>query len=82
MVSGNMPIYEYGCSGCCLKFELLRPMAEADGVECPRCHGPAKRLLSRFASFSRSAEGVTAPNTGSGHSCGSCSSGSCGSCGL
>ncbi|MBU2009543.1 MAG: zinc ribbon domain-containing protein [Chloroflexi bacterium] len=76
-----MPVYEYGCSGCSLKFESLRPMAEADGVECPRCHRRAKRLLSRFASFSRSAEGVSAPISGTAPSCGSCSSSSCGTCG-
>ena len=45
-----MPVYEYICSGCKLKFELLRPINQAsEKVVCPRCHSPAKWLPSVFS---------------------------------
>ena len=75
-----MPIYEYLCSSCKQKFELLRGISEAnEGALCPSCHKSAKRVLSRFSSLSKDASGVTAPIGGS--SCSSCGSSSCGSCG-
>jgi putative FmdB family regulatory protein len=45
-----MPIYEYRCQECGEKFEkLVRSSAQADEVECPRCHQVhVKRLLSLF----------------------------------
>ena len=34
-----MPLYEYVCTDCESKFELLRPFSRADEVaECPHCH--------------------------------------------
>ncbi|MBM3135862.1 MAG: zinc ribbon domain-containing protein [Chloroflexi bacterium] len=45
-----MPIYEYRCQACGEEFEkLVRSSAEADQVECPRCHQVrVKRRLSLF----------------------------------
>ena len=77
-----MPIYEYVCPDCELKFERLRPLARAgEGAECPRCHKPAERVLSTFASFTRDASGLTT-SLGGGSSCDSCGASSCDSCGL
>ena len=76
-----MPIYEYVCSGCHQKFELLRSLSQVDEeVFCPDCHGKAERVLSSFCSRTKSESGFTAPIGGS--SCSSCGAGSCTSCGL
>ena len=45
-----MARYEYRCTTCDERFEVWRPMSEADAAtECSAGH-PAKRLLSVFAS--------------------------------
>ncbi len=78
-----MPIYEYICCSCGLKFELLRPFSKAnEEVSCPHCHGGAERRLSIFASFTKSGTGESTPIAGSGPSCAGCSSSSCSTCGL
>jgi len=77
----KMPIYEYICPGCDLKFELLRRLSQADdGAPCPRCQNTAKRILSTFCSFSKDESGLTSSIGGS--SCASCGAASCNSCGL
>ncbi len=76
-----MPIYEYFCSDCKSKFELLRPMSRAnEAVSCPRCQQSAERILSIFASFSRDESGLTSPIGGS--SCAGCSAASCDTCSI
>ena len=78
-----MPIYEYVCSGCGLKFELLRPLSQAnEGASCPHCRKSAERVFSAFACFSKSESGLTSPIAGMGSSCDSCSAASCDSCNL
>ena len=50
-----MPIFEYECSGCRERFELLVSGAEESGRACPRCGGTRlRRLLSSFAVMGRS----------------------------
>jgi putative FmdB family regulatory protein len=75
-----MPLYEYQCSDCEMKFDALRAMSKADApIACPRC-GSQKtgRMISLFAAIG--SEGVIA---GAGSSCGSCTpSASCATCGL
>lgn len=47
-----MPLYEYYCSDCRSKFELLVSFeaSGADGIVCTRCHGEhVRKLLSVFA---------------------------------
>ena len=44
-----MPIYEYECEKCSLRFELRRRFSEDGGAECPECHGEARRLFSPVA---------------------------------
>jgi putative FmdB family regulatory protein len=76
-----MPIYEYVCSDCKQKFELLKPMSQAGkGASCPKCGGKAQRVLSRFCSH---AEGdLDFVGSGGGSACSSCSADSCSSCSL
>lgn len=75
-----MPIYEYVCPACELKFELIRPASQSGaGASCPRCRKTANRVLSAFSSFSKNESGVSAPVGGS--SCGGCSATSCSTCG-
>jgi len=76
-----MPIYEYICSDCKQKFELLKSMSQAgEGVSCPKCGGKAGRVLSRFCSHAD--ESLDFVDSGGGSSCGSCSADSCSSCSL
>ncbi len=76
-----MPIYEYICSSCKHKFELMRRVSQCnEPVTCPKCNKPAERKLSTFACYSTSA-GLTAP-VGGGPSCGGCGSSSCSTCGM
>ncbi|HEY55431.1 MAG TPA: zinc ribbon domain-containing protein [Dehalococcoidia bacterium] len=73
-----MPIYEYVCSNCKLKFELLKAMSQSDeGATCPSCGRSAKRVLSLF---SKSSDG--SPSSSGGNSCSTCASDSCSSCSL
>jgi putative FmdB family regulatory protein len=46
-----VPLYEYSCSGCDARFEVMQRLgADGDGVLCPHCGvGEPKRLLSTFA---------------------------------
>ena len=77
-----MPIYEYICSDCGLKFELLRALSQSnEEASCPNCHNSAERILSPVASFSKDEGGLTTPIAGSS-SCSSCGASSCDTCGL
>ena len=76
-----MPLYEYYCSECKSKFELLVSHKYADDIVCAKCHSEkVRRLLSIFATahsegeYSDSAYDETASSMGS---CG-CGGGSCG----
>lgn len=76
-----MPIYEYVCSECKFKFELMRPLSQSTkAASCPKCHQKAERALSTFAAF-------TKDETGESHAftdkwCASCGQTSCGTCPL
>jgi putative FmdB family regulatory protein len=76
-----MPIYEYVCSACNSRFDLLRPMSQADQpARCPNCQGTeSRRAPSRCAAISKGSDGSSAPIAGSS-GCGSCAGGSCASC--
>jgi len=77
-----MPIYEYICPACNCKFDLLRSVSKAnESASCPKCKGTAKRVFSRFASFSKGDGGESTHIAGTGSSCTGCSSTSCSSCG-
>lgn len=73
-----MPLYEYYCSQCDARFELLRPMSRRDEpATCPAGHRGGERVLSLFAAFS-SGEGGQMASLGGG--CGSCAGGHCAGC--
>ena len=75
-----MPIYEYFCPNCNLKFELLRSLSQpSQNALCPHCHNDAERVFSSFASPSNHAEEVSAPIVGSSP-CSTCSAMSCAAC--
>ncbi len=75
-----MPLYEYYCSNCKSKFELLVSHQHADDVVCVRCHGEqVRRLLSIFALAGKAHEdnGYEDIEASTGDDCG-CGGGSCG----
>ncbi len=41
-----MPIYEYECSQCKEVFEIFHKIDEECKAACPKCLGPAKKLIS------------------------------------
>jgi putative FmdB family regulatory protein len=68
-----MPLYEYYCSACASKFELLRPMRDGDlPATCPSGHKGGARTLSMVAPLSKAAPSAAydAPATGGGCGCG------------
>lgn len=46
-----MPLYEYRCSSCGNRFELLRRMGQGpEGLKCPACgEGAVEKEYSTFA---------------------------------
>ena len=75
-----MPIYEYFCPQCNLKFELLRPLDQSNvTASCPRCHNEANRMVSCFTSASKGTEEVSPPIGGSSP-CSTCSALTCAAC--
>jgi len=41
-----MPVYEYECEKCELKFEQRQSMNDARASECPECKGSVRLLVS------------------------------------
>ena len=41
-----MPLYEYECSSCGRRFEVIQKFADEPVKTCPHCGGPVNRLLS------------------------------------
>ena len=73
-----MPLYEYYCSDCRSKFELLVSHQHADDIVCMKCHSEkVRRLLSVFASPHSSSDDSSYEEMASSMgSCG-CGGGSC-----
>ncbi len=62
-----MPLYEYECFVCGHRFEKIRRVADASTVNCSRCEGKVRRLLSAPAlQFKGSGWYVTDYGKGSG----------------
>jgi len=76
-----MPLYEYICDDCQMRFEALRAFSRADDLlPCPRCQSKrTKRAISRFAAFTKTGGETTGRPLG-GNPCAACSSGSCATC--
>ena len=51
-----MPIYEYTCKSCGVKFECLQKISEPPIAPCPECGDTADRLISQ-TSFALKGEG-------------------------
>jgi putative FmdB family regulatory protein len=69
-----MPIYEFRCQRCDERFELRRPMRDADApAACPSGHSDVVRLLPVFATIGTA--GAPASLCGEG---GGCCGGTCG----
>ncbi|MDY6917683.1 MAG: zinc ribbon domain-containing protein [Chloroflexota bacterium] len=78
-----MPIYEYVCPKCDLRFELRRSFSEADEATlCPSCNSAARKLLSKFCATSKGSDGDLSSIAGMGSSCGTCSATDCSTCNL
>ncbi len=71
-----MPIYEFLCEKCGLKFEKIQ--CKSDKVPCcERCGAQARRLVS-ICGFTSAGGGKSSAKIGG--SCSGCSSHNCGSC--
>ena len=78
-----MALYEYKCTNCEERFDLMRSMSEADeSTRCPECGGTeAYRLISSFAAITPGASALGAsPSTGARMvgGAGGCCGGGCG----
>jgi len=63
-----MPLYEYACTDCGHRFEILQRLGEdAAQLECPLCE--AENLEKQFSTFASTSDGKSAP-------AGSCGGGS------
>ena len=74
-----MPIYEYVCQDCGVKFDVLRSIKDADApIPCQKCASPStKRAISVFAAHCDGK--IVAGNSNVG--CAGCAGGNCTSCG-
>jgi putative FmdB family regulatory protein len=56
----EMALYEYKCAGCEDRFDLMRPMSDADEpAECPECGSTeSRRVISNFASITPGASAM------------------------
>jgi len=73
-----MPIYEYLCKDCGVRFEVLRSIKEADSpVSCKSCQSnQTQRTISVF--FAQSGSQIIAGGNSSG--CAGCAGGTCSTC--
>jgi putative FmdB family regulatory protein len=74
-----MPIYEYTCPGCDLKFEVLHRSGEEEKPACPKCGN--RQVLRLFSVFGFSCGGSFVASTPKGDGCSTCRSKDCSSCG-
>ncbi len=70
-----MPIYEYVCPQCNVRFDRLQP-AGTSHAECPDCGLPSKKALSLFSAFVSTDGDFAEPVAGMG-GCGGCAGGAC-----
>ena len=79
-----MPIFEYRCSDCNTKFEVLHKSSEkTEDVICPKCNSTkSKKLMSSFAASMDGGSGFSgssySDDSGTSYSGGGCASGMCG----
>jgi len=44
-----VPVYVFGCSGCDLEQEVLRPLGDQAPPACPGCGEPMRHKIARVA---------------------------------
>jgi putative FmdB family regulatory protein len=80
-----MPIYEYICPKCRIRFEQLRSLSRSEeDADCPTCKSRSGRTISKFVSRARSDMSMLdhmPSGGGGGSSCGGCTSSNCSTCG-
>lgn len=76
-----MPIYEFQCNQCNVKFdEYFRSASEKKKLFCPACQ--SDRIQKIFSVFGMSTGGGEDSSNGSSSSgCGTCTASSCAGCG-
>lgn len=47
LVGSGMPLYDYECVRCDLRWESFRPIADRLGERCGSCGGPAHQFLAK-----------------------------------
>jgi len=53
-----MPLYEYFCEECNIRFQRLRPLSALDDpAACPDGHSAGRRLISLFSAVSKDSAG-------------------------
>lgn len=53
-----MPVYDYKCTQCQNRFDLLRSLSGRDEVKCPRCGGEVVRVYEgKWSSLGRLSAG-------------------------
>jgi len=73
-----MPLYEYACTGCGHRFEVLQRMgAPSQGVSCPKCDGA--KVVKQLSTFASAGNVV---GSSASLPCGAPSAASCGSGGF
>ncbi len=67
-----MPLYEYYCSDCRTKFDVLRPMSKADDpIACEECESRhTARVISLIAVSVAGGDGASLMPSGGGCACG------------
>jgi putative FmdB family regulatory protein len=63
-----MPLFEYSCSGCGRRFEML--MREGVVPVCPSCR--SERVEKQLSAFAVGASSPKASPMPAGHACGGC----------
>ncbi|KPK77072.1 MAG: hypothetical protein AMJ89_03070 [candidate division Zixibacteria bacterium SM23_73] len=74
-----MPIYEYLCEECNLKFEILQRNTSGEKVACPKCG--TEKVKRLFSTFGFSCGGKFVSSSSEGSACSTCSLKNCDSCG-
>ncbi|GCE10756.1 FmdB family zinc ribbon protein [Tengunoibacter tsumagoiensis] len=72
-----MPLYEYYCSDCKSKFELITSHKHADDIVCMKCHSEKVRRMISVFSARRGGENFSFDDAPASGGCG-CGNGSCG----
>ena len=57
-----MPVYDYKCTRCGHRFELLRGISSRDEVKCPKCGGEVSRVYEGRWSVGKRGSGECSGN--------------------